>query len=84
MDPQFEKRAVRDLDRLDVATRERILAAIAAYVAGGSCDWRKLAGFKNRYRLRVGAFRVVFELESDESGYVMRVMRVSDRKDAYR
>ena len=42
-------------------------------------DVKKLKGFKNKYRLRAGNYRVLFELE----GPVMVVYGVGDRKDIY-
>jgi mRNA interferase RelE/StbE len=42
-------------------------------------DIKKLKGFKNKYRLRAGDFRVLFELE----GACLVVYDVGDRKDIY-
>jgi mRNA interferase RelE/StbE len=42
-------------------------------------DVKKLKGFKNKYRLRVGNYRVLFELE----GPSLIVYDVGDRKDIY-
>ena len=42
-------------------------------------DVKKLEAANNRYRLRVGNFRVLFTLERD----VIAVYAVKDRKDAY-
>jgi mRNA interferase RelE/StbE len=44
-----------------------------------SADVKKLKGFKNKYRLRVGDYRVLFELE----GSRLVVYDVGDRKDIY-
>jgi mRNA interferase RelE/StbE len=55
---------------------------------GGKLDWaqhdlagdiKKLKGFKNKYRLRAGNYRVLFELE----GSSLVVYDVGDRKDIY-
>lgn len=43
-------------------------------------DVKKLAGHAGKYRLRVGAYRVLFTLEKD----LIFVHLVKDRKDAYR
>ena len=40
---------------------------------------KKLESRSNRYRLRVGEFRVLFTLEND----LLSVYAVKDRKDAY-
>ena len=45
-----------------------------------SGDVKKLKGFKDRYRLRVGKYRVLFQLDKD----VVTVYDFGDRKDIYR
>jgi mRNA interferase RelE/StbE len=42
-------------------------------------DIKKLKGFKNKYRLRAGNYRILFELE----GTRLVVYDVGDRKDIY-
>ena len=42
-------------------------------------DIKKLKGFKNKYRLRAGNYRALFELE----GACLVVYDVGDRKDIY-
>lgn len=42
-------------------------------------DIKKLQGFKNKYRLRAGNYRVLFELE----GACLVVYAVADRNDIY-
>jgi mRNA interferase RelE/StbE len=42
-------------------------------------DIRKLEGKSNRYRLRVGRYRVLFTLEQN----VIAIYAVKDRKEAY-
>ena len=44
-----------------------------------SGDIKKLKGFKNKYRLRAGSYRVLFELE----GSSLVVYDVGDRKEIY-
>ena len=44
-----------------------------------SGDIKKLKGFKNKYRLRAGNYRVLFELE----GTCLIVYDLGDRKDIY-
>jgi mRNA-degrading endonuclease RelE of RelBE toxin-antitoxin system len=45
-----------------------------------SGDVQKLKGSKNEYRLRIGNYRVLFELE----GRVATAYAVGDRKEIYR
>jgi mRNA-degrading endonuclease RelE of RelBE toxin-antitoxin system len=42
-------------------------------------DIKKLKGFKHKYRLRAGNYRMLFELE----GACIVVYHVGDRKDIY-
>ena len=42
-------------------------------------DVKKLKGFKDRYRLRVGRYRVLFQLDKD----TIVVYDFGDRKDIY-
>ncbi len=44
-----------------------------------AADVKKLQGFRNKYRLRAGNYRVLFELE----GGTIVVYDVGDRKDIY-
>jgi mRNA interferase RelE/StbE len=62
----------KDLRRLIGGKIERLQDDMAANV-------KKLRGFKNKYRLRAGNYRVLFELE----GATIVVYDVRDRKDIY-
>jgi len=47
---------------------------------GLSGDVKKLRGSRNQYRLRIGNYRVLFELESDS----ITVYELGHRKDIYK
>jgi mRNA interferase RelE/StbE len=77
--PQAEK----DLARLPLADRQAVRRALERLADDfGSVDVTKLAGRGNRWRLRVGRWRVILDL--DNSAGQLTVVRVLDRKDAYR
>ena len=81
----WRRRALADLGeiaRRDASTAGRIRDATILYAEHGAGDMRKLSGTGNTYRLRVGDWRVLFALE--DSGHVMVVLRVLNRRDAYR
>ena len=59
----------------------RIRDAVTRYADTDYGDAAKLSGV-DRFRLRVGDWRIVFALQ--EGGRVMIVMRVLNRRDAYR
>jgi mRNA-degrading endonuclease RelE of RelBE toxin-antitoxin system len=80
---EFDPRARRELRALPARDRAAFGAALDRLIDDfGSVDVTKLAGGGNRWRLRVGRWRALLELDN-ESGTVL-VTRVVARKDAYR
>ena len=80
---EWKKSALRELRRLDRQVVPRIVAAIDSLSdqplpTGVS----KLQGSRRTYRIRVGDYRVIYELY--QSTLVVQVVRVRHRKDAYR
>ena len=80
---EWKKSALRELRRLDSQVVPRILAAVDSlstqpFPAGV----RKLQGSLRTYRIRIGNYRLIYEL--CESTLVVEVVRVRHRKDAYR
>lgn len=79
----LERRAERGLDRLPSTVYSRVIAAIRALAVNprppGS---RKLVGTPNDWRIRVGDYRVVYEI--DDLSRIVRVNRVRHRREAYR
>lgn len=79
----YSRRALRDLQDLDEETRQLIMARIrAAAVDPTSADIRKLGGRSDEWRIRVGTWRAIIELDSRTA--TMTVLRVLSRRDAYR
>jgi len=79
----FEKRAQRQLDKLDKDMRSRILKALHILQDDGfssRLDLRKLKGYKDHYRLRVGRYRVLFELQPEKTAIIYAIL---PRKRAY-
>ena len=74
------RKDLRSIPREDVA---RIIAAVATLadepLPHGT---QKLTGSARSYRIRVGDYRVVYELLRDAS--VIEIQRVRHRKDVYR
>ena len=78
---EWTLRARSELHSLDRQIAQRIYKAIKRYAATGSGDVKQLAGLTNRYRLRVGDWRLVFALEE---GGILRILRVAHRSEIYR
>ena len=79
-------RALRELRALDQRAARRIGSAVTRYAKTGHGDARKLAGRADEYRLRVGAWRVIFAFGTDpEHGSpTIEVLGVVPRVRAYR
>ena len=75
----FEESALSALETLPKDIRRQIGYGIDLLQRDWTGDIKKLVGQKNEYRLKVGKFRVLFELE----GQAINVYAVKDRKDAY-
>ena len=77
------RQAERDLKRLSADTFHRILPHVqhlAKTPRPTGC--RKLTGATRDYRLRVGEYRILYEV--DDTSQTVRIMRVRRRRDAYR
>ena len=79
----LERRAEKDLARLPVETHDRVIAAIQALAREPRpTGCRKLVGGKHDWRIRVGDYRVVYQIA--DAIRVVRVNRVRHRGEAYR
>ena len=79
----LERTAEKDLARLSSAIHARVIAAIQALATNPrppGC--RKLAGSKHDWRIRIGDYRVVYEIADQIR--VVRVNRVRHRREVYR
>jgi mRNA interferase RelE/StbE len=78
----LERKAEKQLQKLVQEDRERISGRIRKLKEGllPELDVKKLKGYKDQYRLRVGEFRVLFELQPEHTIVVYAVL---PRKKAY-
>ena len=77
---EFKPRAFKDLQALPKSTRRRIVAKIEGLTKGLAGDVKRLTNFTPEYRLRVGDYRVLFEVEERK----LIMYRILHRKDAHR
>jgi mRNA interferase RelE/StbE len=75
----FKPRALKDLKSIDRNEARRVVDRIEAMQADLAGDVKRLTNFTPEYRLRVGTYRVLFELE----GQKVVIYRIRHRKDAY-
>jgi len=64
---QYSKQASKFLDSQDDDTYKRIKLAVRKLPKG---DVKKLQGYKEKYRLRVGSFRVIFTRTGQNIFYI--------------
>lgn len=71
--------AMHDLRSIPAKTADRVLVKSKSLENGLTGDIKRLKDFKPAYRLRVGDYRVLFDLIDG----VIEIVRVKHRKDAY-
>ena len=80
---EWETSALRELKRLDRKVIPRIISAVESLSTDPfPAGVRKLQGSDNTYRVRVGQYRIVYEIF--QARIVIVILRVRHRKDAYR
>lgn len=61
---QFPPAALRDFDGLDRITQRHVTVALERFAATGHGDVKRLQGRPGEFRLRVGKWRVFFDLDT--------------------
>ena len=80
---EWKKSALRELKRLDRKIIPRVISAVESLSTDPfPSGVRKLQGSDNTYRVRVGRYRIVYEIF--QAKIVIVIIRVRHRKDAYR
>ncbi|MCL2634642.1 MAG: type II toxin-antitoxin system RelE/ParE family toxin [Oscillospiraceae bacterium] len=74
---EYSKQAVKALGRIDSTTKQRIKTAIEKLPVG---DIKSLKGYISSYRLRVGDWRVLFEMSIEE----IKIDAILPRGEAYK
>jgi len=81
----FTTQAEKQLAKLDKNIRLRIIASLErlceAYPVG---DIRKMQGYDDLWRLRVGDYRIVMQIDLATVVITSTVIRVGHRKEVYR
>ncbi|HEX8891019.1 MAG TPA: type II toxin-antitoxin system RelE/ParE family toxin [Pyrinomonadaceae bacterium] len=79
MQIEFKPRAVKDLEAIDRQIARRVIEKIRGLENNLAGDVKRLSNFTPEYRLRVGDYRVLFEIEGDR----VIIYRVKHRSRAY-
>ena len=77
----FTRRALKDLEKIPKDEKNRIGEKLKEYAQEPMKYTRKLTSPKiGTYRFRVGDYRIIFDIESDE----IVILRIGNRRDIYR
>jgi mRNA interferase RelE/StbE len=79
-DIQFKPRAGRDIERLPIRIQTQVLARIEEMRIDLKGDVKRLTNLTPEYRLRVGDYRVLFEVEKE----TIVIYRIRHRREVYR
>jgi len=79
-DIEFKPKAVRDIEDLPSRIQARVLARIEEMSNDLKGDVKRLTNFTPEYRLRIGDYRVLFEIEEE----TIIIYRIRHRREAYR
>lgn len=79
----LERRAERDIKKLPTEVFHRIIPHIKALSENPKpSGCRKIAGSKDDWRVRIGEYRIIYEI--DEKARAVKVMRIRHRREVYR
>ena len=82
MEILISKKAEKEIGKINKDAQKRILLKLMALVEEGpfSLPYKKISGTENRYRIRSGDYRVVYEVCGDE----VLVLKVGKRSNVYK
>ncbi len=76
----FKPNAIKDLRKISKEDAKKITAKIKDLQNNLQGDVKKLTKHTYEYRLRVGDWRILFEIETDK----IVIYKIKHRRDAYR
>ncbi len=77
---EIRRRAEKDLSSIPKSEAQHIADAIFALEQGLKGNIKKLTNYTHEYRLRVGNYRVLFEISTD----TVIIYRICHRKESYK
>ncbi len=79
----IEKAAERDLKKIPAVDFERIVMHLRGLAEDARpAGSRKISGSEHDWRIRVGTYRVIYEI--DEKEKTVKILRVRHRREVYR
>jgi mRNA interferase RelE/StbE len=80
----FDKEATKYLKKLDLSVRRRIRDSLVELAENPYSDpnVKRLKGFKDLFRKRVGDYRIVFSMDTEKSMII--ILRIARRGQVYK
>lgn len=79
----YHKSAVKFIAKLDKISQERIATGLIGLLnVPPEGDIKTLKGYSGLYRLRIGNYRIVFEIDHDEQ--IVYIQAIGNRGDIYK
>lgn len=81
---RVDKKAAKYLKRLDKPNQKRLMDALTELAENPFVDTsvKRLKGYSSTFRKRVGAFRIIFEI--DQGHLIVLVLKIGSRGDIYK
>lgn len=77
----WTNKALEQLNDLEFVIAKRIVQKIEELTTINSFEIKKLRGYQNLYRLRVGDYRVIFDINNEKNE--ITIWKVGHRKNIY-
>lgn len=77
---ELRRSAIKDLNKITSKDKNRIIKSISSLSDFPASNIKQLAASDYAYRMRVGSYRVLFDVIND----TILIARVLHRKDAYK
>lgn len=79
----YHKSAVKFIAKLDKTSQERIATGLKGLLSSpAEGDIKRLKGYTDLYRLRIGSFRVIFNI--DHQRQIVYIEAIGNRGDIYK
>ncbi|MGO4186395.1 type II toxin-antitoxin system RelE family toxin [Pseudarthrobacter sp. TAF60_1] len=80
---EFTAGAAKELRKLEITTRRRILVSIAGLaIEPRPAGCKKLVGEQNAWRIRIADYRVLYEIHDEV--LTVTIFRVAHRREVYK
>ncbi|MFH0702112.1 MAG: type II toxin-antitoxin system RelE/ParE family toxin [bacterium] len=82
---EFSKAFQKQVHKLDNSIAEQIKLTVDKFTNNPSyCDWIKLKGYNNLYRIRSGNYRIIFEKNNNDNTVIILFLDVKHRREVYK